>query len=36
MAAINNNTISVWYAPIESINFDDTIDIIPSNDSASK
>ena len=34
MSAINNNTISVWYAPLESINFDESIDIIPSSDSA--
>lgn len=32
MSAIANNTISVWYAPLESINFDETIDIIPSSD----
>jgi WD40 repeat protein len=29
MSAINNNTISVWYSPLESINFDETIDTIP-------
>ena len=34
MSAILNNTISVWYAPLESINFDETIDIIPSSDNA--
>ena len=33
MSAIANNTISVWYSPLESINFDESIDIIPSNDS---
>lgn len=33
MSAINNNNISVWYSPLESINFDETIDIIPSSDS---
>jgi WD40 repeat protein len=33
MSAISNNTISVWYSPLESINFDETIDIIPSSDS---
>jgi katanin p80 WD40 repeat-containing subunit B1 len=32
MSAISNNTISVWYAPLESINFDESIDIIPSSD----
>jgi WD40 repeat protein len=34
MSAIASNTISVWYAPLESINFDESIDIIPSSDSA--
>jgi len=34
MSAINNNTIQVWYSPLESINFDESIDYIPSNDSA--
>jgi WD40 repeat protein len=33
MSAISNNTISVWYTPLESMNFDETIDIIPSSDS---
>lgn len=33
MSAISNNTISVWYAPLENLNFDETIDIIPSSDS---
>jgi WD40 repeat protein len=33
MSAISNNTISVWYTPLESMNFDESIDIIPSNDS---
>jgi katanin p80 WD40 repeat-containing subunit B1 len=33
MSAITNNTISVWYAPLESINYDESIDIIPSSDS---
>lgn len=33
MSAISNNTISIWYSPLENINFDDTIDIIPSSDS---
>jgi len=33
MSAISNNTISVFYSPLESINFDETIDIIPSSDS---
>lgn len=33
MSAIQNNTISVWYAPLESINYDDSIDIVPSNES---
>lgn len=34
MSAISNNTVSVWYTPMESINFDETIDFIPSSDSA--
>ena len=34
MSAISNNTISIWYSPLENINFDETIDIIPSSDSA--
>jgi WD40 repeat protein len=34
MSAIANNTISVWYAPLESINYDENIDMIPSSDSA--
>ena len=34
MSAISNNTISVWYAPLESINYDESIDTIPSSDSA--
>jgi hypothetical protein len=34
MSAIQNNTISVWYAPLESINFDDSIDTVPQNESA--
>jgi WD40 repeat protein len=29
MSAISNNTISVWYSPLESINFDENIDFIP-------
>lgn len=29
MSAIQNNTISVWYAPLESINYDDSIDTVP-------
>lgn len=29
MSAINNNNISVFYCPLESINFDETIDTIP-------
>jgi len=33
MSAISNNTISVWYTPLENINFDESIDIIPSSDS---
>jgi katanin p80 WD40 repeat-containing subunit B1 len=33
MSAIANNNISVWYAPLESINYDETIDTIPSSDS---
>ena len=33
MSAISNNTISVWYAPLENLNFDESIDIIPSSDS---
>jgi WD40 repeat protein len=33
MSAILNNTISVWYSPLESLNFDESIDIIPSSDS---
>eukprot|EP00347_Sterkiella_histriomuscorum_P009360 403341515 len=33
MSALSNNTISVWYAPLESINYDDTIDTVPSSDS---
>jgi hypothetical protein len=33
MSAITNNTISVWYAPLENINYDESIDIIPSSDS---
>ena len=33
MSAINNNTIGVWYSPLESINFDETVDVIPSSDS---
>ncbi len=33
MSAISNNTISVWYKPLESMNLDETIDIIPSSDS---
>ena len=33
MSAISNNTISVWYSPLETLNFDETIDIIPSSDS---
>lgn len=36
MSAITNNSISVWYTPLESINYDETIDIIPSSDSAVK
>ena len=32
MSAISNNTISVWYAALENINFDETIDTIPSSD----
>ena len=36
MSAISNNTISVWYAPLESINYDESIDIIPSSDSSAK
>lgn len=34
MSAIQNNTISVWYAPLESINYDDSIDTVPSSESA--
>ena len=34
MSAINNNSISVWYAPLENLNYDETIDIIPSSDSS--
>ena len=34
LAAISNNTISVWGAPLESINYDESIDIIPSSDNA--
>jgi hypothetical protein len=34
MSAINNNTISVWFSPLESINFDESIDIIPSSESS--
>ena len=34
MSAISNNSVSVWYAPLESINTDDSIDTIPSSDSA--
>lgn len=30
MSAIQNNTISVWYAPLESINYDESIDTVPS------
>ena len=33
MSAIQNNTVSVWYTPLESVNYDETIDMIPSNDS---
>ena len=33
MSAITNNSIAVWYAPLESINYDETIDIVPSSDS---
>lgn len=33
LSAIQNNTISVWGAPLESINYDESIDIIPSSDS---
>ncbi len=33
MSAITNNNIAVWYAPLESINYDETIDIVPSSDS---
>lgn len=36
VSAITNNTVSVWYAPLESINYDESIDIIPSSDSAAK
>jgi hypothetical protein len=36
MSAITNNSISVWYTPLESINYDESIDIIPSSDSAVK
>lgn len=32
MSAISNNTISVWYAPLESINFDESMDFIPSSE----
>ena len=35
MSAIQNNTISVWYTPLESINYDESIDMIPSSDSQS-
>lgn len=34
MSAIANNTISVWYSPLESINFDETIDFLPSFESS--
>lgn len=33
MSAISNNTISVWYAPLELLNFDENIDMLPSSDS---
>ena len=33
MFAIQNNNISVWYAPLESINYDDSIDMVPSSES---
>lgn len=33
MSAITNNNISVWYAPLESINYDETIDSVPSSES---
>lgn len=33
MSAIQNNNIGVWYAPLESINYDETLDMIPSSDS---
>ena len=33
MSAINNNSISVWYTPLESLNYDESIDLIPSSDS---
>jgi WD40 repeat protein len=29
MSAIHKNTISVWYSPLEHINYDETIDMIP-------
>jgi WD40 repeat protein len=33
MSAIQNNTVSVWYTPLESINYDESIDMVPSSDS---
>jgi len=30
MSAISSNTIQVWYAPLESINYDESIDTVPS------
>lgn len=34
MSAISSNTIQVWYAPLESINYDESIDTVPSHEMA--
>lgn len=32
MSALNNNTISVWYASLENLNYDENIDMLPTSD----
>ena len=32
LSAISNSAISVWYAPLESLNFDESMDFVPSSE----
>jgi katanin p80 WD40 repeat-containing subunit B1 len=34
MSAIQNNSVQVWYAPLEQFNYDESIDTVPSSESS--